>query len=116
MNGYTRTRTAPYTQAPGYRAPASKAVTPPAPPAGQYPGPVPNYGTPPSYGTPPGYGAPPKYGFAPNPELMRQSAQSAYLAYQQQQEEKAARDAELFQIRSQWHAPRQSRMTLLGGY
>jgi hypothetical protein len=116
MNGYTRTRSAPYTQAPGYRAPAPKPVTTPAAPIGQYPGPVPTYGKPPSYGAPPSYGPPPTYEFAPDPKAKAQADMSALLAMKQAAQEEAARKAELFQIQSQWHAPRQSRMTLLGGY
>jgi hypothetical protein len=135
MGNYTRERTqanrSGATFAPSAPKPP-KAPTAPAPPAGQYPGPVPNYGPPPTYPVPPvpGYGPPPtytpdlsfgppqNYNFKPeiDPTAKANYAQMNAMIALQQRQEAAARAAELFQIRSQYQAPRQSRMTLLGGY
>lgn len=115
MNGYTRGRTAPYTQAPGYRAPAAPPAAP-APPAGAYPGAVPRYGDPPSYGPVKNYGAPPAYQFQPDHRLSQQARYAAHLSRQRMAQELAAAAAEKAQAESQYQGPRQSRMTFLGGY
>lgn len=96
----------------GYGFPTGPKPPAPAPPAGQYPGAVPEYGK------PPGYGKPPNYHFAPeiDPQAQQQNAYMQYLAMQQAEQDKRNREAELFQIQSQYHTPRQSRIISLGGY
>jgi hypothetical protein len=135
MGNYTRERKQANNSGATFAPVAPSAPKPPAapaPPAGQYPGPVPNYGPPPTYPVPPvpGYGAPPvytpntnfgpqqNYNFQPDidPRARASYAQLNAMIAEQQRQEQQARAAEMFQIRSQYQAPRQSRMTLLGGY
>jgi len=77
-----------------------------------------NFGSVPTYGPNTNFGPAQTYAFAPYVDTVAQTQSNqmmtmmkAQLATEQQQ-----RAAEIRQMRSQWHAPRQSRMTLLEGY